>query len=183
MFALSRTLSNLSPSHHNLNACLGTNDEPSNPCSPSPCGPNSVCREVNGLPACSCQPEFVGRAPNCRHECTLNAECSANLACISQRCRDPCPGSCGVSATCSVVNHSPVCVCDVGYSGDPFSVCHPKPSKIMSSLYKIRFLCIVFMYIIVLFVSLVYIARFVCFVSYNNIIMSILLHLNDKLIL
>lgn len=110
-------------------ACLEVNEEPNNPCSPSPCGLNAVCREKNGLAACSCLPDFVGRAPNCRPECTLNAECPAHLACVSQRCRDPCPGSCGVSATCSVANHSPVCVCDVGYSGDPFSVCYPKPSK------------------------------------------------------
>lgn len=121
------------PTHHYLIACLEPKDEPVNPCSPSPCGPYSVCRVVNGLPACSCQPEFVGRAPNCRHECTLNAECPAHLACVSQRCRDPCPGSCGVSATCSVANHSPVCVCNVGFSGDPFSVCHPKPSKIITT--------------------------------------------------
>lgn len=132
--APSHTSSHVPPTHHYLIACLEPKDEPVNPCSPSPCGPYSVCRVVNGLPACSCQPEFVGRAPNCRHECTLNAECPAHLACVSQRCRDPCPGSCGVSATCSVANHSPVCVCNVGFSGDPFSVCHPKPSKIITPL-------------------------------------------------
>lgn len=104
-------------------------EPPTNPCLPSPCGPNSQCRAVGSTPACSCIENFIGRAPNCRPECTINAECSANLACINKRCRDPCPGSCGFSAICNVVNHSPVCTCQIGYTGDPFSGCIPVPSK------------------------------------------------------
>lgn len=100
-------------------------DRPSNPCVPSPCGPNSQCRVVGETPVCSCLPNFVGRAPNCRPECTINSECPANLACINERCKDPCPGSCGFNAFCNVVNHSPVCTCEAGYNGDPFSGCNP----------------------------------------------------------
>jgi hypothetical protein len=77
-----------------------------NPCVPSPCGPNSQCRAVGNTPACSCLPHYVGRAPNCRPECTINAECPSNLACQNTRCGDPCPGSCGVQATCVVVKHA-----------------------------------------------------------------------------
>lgn len=98
---------------------------PTNPCVPSPCGPNSQCRAVGETPVCSCLPNFVGRAPNCRPECTLNSECPANLACINERCKDPCPGSCGFNAFCNVVNHSPVCSCETGYTGDPFAGCSP----------------------------------------------------------
>ena len=102
----------------------------SNPCVPSPCGPNSQCRVVDSHAACSCLPNFIGRAPQCRPECTINAECSAHLACQCDKCVDPCPGSCGALATCRVVNHQPVCTCPPGYTGDPFSGCSPTPSKI-----------------------------------------------------
>lgn len=105
-----------------------------NPCIPSPCGPYSICREIGYTPACSCLPNYVGRAPNCRPECTISSECPAKFACINERCIDPCPGSCGFSAICNVVNHSPVCSCLSGYTGDPFSGCHPVPSKKRSSL-------------------------------------------------
>lgn len=103
--------------------------EPVNPCIPSPCGTFSNCREVNGQAICSCLQSFVGRPPNCRPECTLNSECPSNRACINERCKDPCPGSCGFSALCNVVNHSPVCQCMTGYTGDPFSGCVEIRSK------------------------------------------------------
>lgn len=101
-----------------------------NPCVPSPCGPNSQCRVVGGTPACSCLPNYVGRAPNCRPECTINAECPSNLACLNEKCSNPCPGSCGAQASCMVVKHSPVCSCNPGYTGDPFLGCIILPSKI-----------------------------------------------------
>lgn len=101
------------------------------PCIPSPCGPNSQCREIGSTAVCSCLPNYIGRAPNCRPECTINSECPANHACINERCKDPCPGSCGLSAYCNVINHSPVCTCANGYQGDPFSGCYPIPSKIL----------------------------------------------------
>lgn len=94
-----------------------------NPCVPSPCGPNSQCRDVEGIAACSCLNNYIGKAPNCRPECTINEECPNNLACQNERCKDPCPGSCGQFATCVVVKHSPVCSCEIGYTGDPFSGC------------------------------------------------------------
>lgn len=108
---------------------------PTNPCIPSPCGPNSQCRVVGNTPACSCLPNYIGRAPNCRPECTINAECPGNRACQSERCVDPCPGSCGVNTECSVINHSPVCTCQIGFTGDPFSGCASIPSKKGSKKY------------------------------------------------
>lgn len=61
-----------------------------------------------------------------------NNECAHNLACVNERCINPCPGSCGQNAECTVINHNPVCTCYTGYEGDPLVVCHPAlpPRKI-----------------------------------------------------
>lgn len=96
---------------------------PVNPCQPSPCGPNSQCKVSGESPSCSCLPEFVGAPPNCRPECVSNSECPFNLACINQKCKDPCPGICGTNAECRVVSHTPNCVCIPGYEGNPFVQC------------------------------------------------------------
>lgn len=108
--------------------------QPENPCVPSPCGPNSQCKVVGTQAACSCLPNYIGQSPNCRPECTINAECSSNLACVNEKCRDPCPGSCGVNARCSVVNHNAICTCVVGYEGDATVQCSviPPPCKMHS---------------------------------------------------
>lgn len=102
---------------------------PSNPCIPTPCGPNSNCHVVNELSVCSCLPNYIGRAPNCRPECMTNSECARNLACVNERCIDPCIGTCGAYATCIVYNHQAVCRCPDEFTGDPFSACSPIPSK------------------------------------------------------
>lgn len=97
--------------------------DPINPCQPSPCGPNSECRPIGDLPSCSCLREFIGSPPNCRPECISNTECPSNLACINQKCKDPCPGLCGSNAECRVISHTPMCVCSIGFVGDPFTQC------------------------------------------------------------
>lgn len=99
----------------------------SSPCYPSPCGPNSQCKDNNGVPICSCLPGFVGSAPACRPECVVSSECAFDKACIQQKCKDPCPGVCGSNAECRVNNHSPICYCRPGYTGNPFTVCNPSP--------------------------------------------------------
>lgn len=117
---------------------------PKNPCIPSPCGPYSQCRIVNDDASCSCLLKYVGIPPNCRPECTINAECPSNTACIKEQCKDPCPGSCGFNALCSVINHTPSCSCRASYTGDPFTSCHLLPSppqltsitKVLNSLTK-----------------------------------------------
>lgn len=103
--------------------------QPENPCIPSPCGPNSQCQVVNDSPSCSCLPDFLGSPPYCRPECSNNNDCPNQLACINRKCRDPCPGSCGNSAECRVVSHTPTCTCLPNYTGDPFTLCTPTPSK------------------------------------------------------
>lgn len=105
---------------------------PINVCVPSPCGPYSQCQQRGESPSCTCLPNYIGSPPNCRPECTTNSECPTNRACINEKCRDPCPGSCGILTQCSVLNHTPMCKCLDGYTGNPFTVCHsipPVPSK------------------------------------------------------
>lgn len=102
-----------------------TAELPSNPCSPSPCGPNSQCRSNNGQAICSCVPGYLGNPPNCRPECIVSPECSPNEICTNQRCRNPCIGTCGLGARCTVANRNPICHCSEGFTGDPFVRCLP----------------------------------------------------------
>lgn len=102
---------------------------PTNPCVPSPCGPFATCRDSGyaGVPTCTCMDNYIGSPPNCRPECTVDSDCGSNRACLRQKCRDPCPGSCGIGAQCLVVNHMAVCLCSKGYTGDAFVSCYPEP--------------------------------------------------------
>lgn len=99
------------------------------PCNPSPCGPNSLCRAVKDQAVCTCQESFVGLPPNCKPECVVNSECPQNRACYKYKCTDPCPGTCGVGANCRVINHNPLCSCPQGTTGDPFSRCYLQPGN------------------------------------------------------
>lgn len=113
----------------------------SNPCIPSPCGPNALCQITNKLPTCTCLNNYIGSPPNCHAECTVNSDCASSLACMNQRCRDPCPGSCGLQAVCQVYQHSAVCSCKEGYTGDPFRNCHIK-ENIGSFMYIVQIIFI-----------------------------------------
>ena len=117
----------------NVQACssplLAEPPRPGNPCQPSPCGPNSECRDQNGSAACSCLAGYKGAPPACRPECVLNTHCPNHLACIGQKCLDPCQGECGQGAQCTVVNHKPVCRCEAGLVGDPYRLCRAVPTS------------------------------------------------------
>lgn len=99
-------------------------DENCNPCIPSPCGPNSLCHVLDTRPVCSCLPNYIGRPPTCRPECMVNSDCPSNQACINEKCRNPCVGTCGLNTECHVLAHTPRCICSSGYEGDPFSGCY-----------------------------------------------------------
>lgn len=115
-------------------------EEPINPCQPSPCGPNSICRVINNHAVCSCVTNYIGAPPNCRPECVVSSECPLDKACSGQKCKDPCPGTCGLNARCQVVNHNPICSCKSGFTGDPFVRCVPEESKhrLISSFRKLN---------------------------------------------
>lgn len=99
--------------------------EPINPCQPSPCGSNAECRPIGDTPSCSCVQDYIGSPPNCRPECVSNSDCPSNLACINQKCKDPCQGTCGINAECHVVSHTAMCICNINYPvGDPFTQCN-----------------------------------------------------------
>lgn len=79
-----------------------TRDEPPptqvNPCFPSPCGLYAECRPNGNNPSCSCLPNYFGSPPNCRPECVVNSDCASDKACIAEKCRNPCEGSCGFNS-------------------------------------------------------------------------------------
>lgn len=106
-------------------------EEPKNPCVPSPCGPFSQCREVNGHAVCSCLQNYIGAPPMCKPECIVSSECAQDRACFNQKCKDPCPGTCGLNALCTVINHNPICSCPAGLIGDPFIKCIQEESKLV----------------------------------------------------
>lgn len=105
------------------------------PCQPSPCGPNAQCRVSNEQAVCSCLPEFSGSPPGCRPECVVNSECPSDKACVNQKCKDPCPSTCGLNALCRVINHTPICSCISHYTGDPFTRCYPIPPRKLRIIY------------------------------------------------
>ena len=97
---------------------------PRDPCNPSPCGTNAACQVRSDKAVCTCVRDYTGDPTvGCRPECLLNSDCPADKACVGSKCRDPCPGTCGINAACRVANHNAVCVCNEGYTGDPFSQC------------------------------------------------------------
>ena len=101
---------------------------PSDPCYPSPCGRNTICKPAGSQALCSCIAGYLGDPTSpkgCRPECVVQKDCPNHLACISLKCLDPCPGSCGINAICRVENHNPICNCPGDLVGDPFVQCQP----------------------------------------------------------
>ena len=100
------------------------------PCNPSPCGPNSQCRDVNGqasrfkdesfkapivnnlikisniLLVCSCLSSYIGAPPNCRPECVTNSDCALHLACVNQRCQGT-----NIKSLSKCITHFVPCLC------------------------------------------------------------------------
>lgn len=83
-----------------------------------------MCRsDYNHRARCYCLDGYRGNpVVACeRPECTSNDECPYNLACINERCQDPC--QCGDGAQCRVENHIATCKCLPGYVGDAYKRC------------------------------------------------------------
>jgi hypothetical protein len=94
-------------------------------CKPNPCDPYSSC-SVYSEHVAMCDPCSGPQAPwlpHCRPECLCNSDCPFNMACLGQKCRDPCQGTCGVNALCTVVHHTPACYCPQGTTGNPYEHC------------------------------------------------------------
>lgn len=108
-------------------------DIPRDPCNPTPCGANTICKELNGAGSCTCVQNYFGDPyTGCRPECVMNSDCSHDKSCLNMKCRDPCPGTCGVNAECRVFNHNPQCYCVSGFTGNALSFCREiQASKII----------------------------------------------------
>ena len=78
---------------------------------------------------CSCPARSTGNARNeCRQlACIENNDCAVGKSCVSNECVDVCSlsGVCGPNAKCSVVNHTPLCSCQEGFTGEPTQGCSP----------------------------------------------------------
>lgn len=110
--------------NHNQFTVVHHDPEIREPCRPSPCGINAVCRERNNAGSCSCLPGYFGDPySECRPECVNNNDCPKQKACFNNKCRDPCVGLCGSNTECQVVNHTPYCSCVPGYTGNPSVAC------------------------------------------------------------
>lgn len=113
----------------------GCRSQPVSPCHPNPCGPGASCTvSAQGYPQCQCPDGLLGdpSSPNgCQQvECQTDDDCSDKQACTRYRCRDPCPGACGINANCRVEKHHPVCTCEHSYTGNPILRCFPIPSPL-----------------------------------------------------
>jgi len=106
-----------------------------NPCDPSPCGPNSNCRQLNNRASCTCIPGMLGAPPACRPECVIHQDCPSDRACVNKKCQDPCVGSCGFNALCKVQKHQPICSCFDGYEGDPYGGCNVRQGEFLNPFY------------------------------------------------
>lgn len=114
------------------NLILAVEPPKSDPCNPSPCGSNAQC--YDGV--CTCNPEYHGDPySGCRPECVVNNDCPRDKTCIRNKCKDPCPGTCAQNAICNVINHTPMCNCPSGFTGNAFVDCRSIPR--MFEIYKL----------------------------------------------
>lgn len=94
------------------------------PCAYMQCGLNAVCRvDSNHKGRCYCPEMYFGNPlVSCeRPQCISDLDCPLDLACINQKCQNPC--ACAPSAICTVLSHVPNCHCPPGYTGNPYESC------------------------------------------------------------
>lgn len=90
------------------------------------CGANAICQDLGGELRCECLPNFYGNPQlSCRPQCVVNSDCASHLACLNNRCENPCKDVCGIGAQCETVNHHAVCYCAPSETGDPYIRCQP----------------------------------------------------------
>ncbi len=109
-----------------------------NPCLySSQCAPNAICFVLSHRAQCRCPQGYTGNPneycelprPEAQPECLKDADCYSGLACIDQRCQNPCLSlnPCHSSANCKVVDSLPlktmICQCPPGTIGDGYTPC------------------------------------------------------------
>ena len=77
-----------------------------------------------------------------RPECTTDPECPDHLACIREKCQNPCfTTTCGVNAECRVTRHRAICYCKPGYEGDPYRICEERKNSFsLYCLLRVKYL-------------------------------------------
>ena len=85
-----------------------------------------VLAEIPGFCHVLCAKSQLFSAPN--PECTTDPECPDHLACVREKCQDPCQShSCGINAECESSGGRAICKCPRGFTGDPFTRCDDNP--------------------------------------------------------
>lgn len=114
-------------------ACL--NQKCRDPCI-NACGINAICNPINHKATCICPSGFLGSPfVQCierdesiipKSECTQDADCNNDKACINERCINPCleRNICAENAECHVQLHRPLCVCREGLTGNAQVGCY-----------------------------------------------------------
>lgn len=105
-----------------------------------PCAQNAICYSQNHAAGCICPPHLPEGNPMSyclppkvvigKPECELDLDCPSKLACIKNKCVNPCTelSPCHRSAQCTVVDTVPVrtmiCTCPEGWIPDENGQCH-----------------------------------------------------------
>ena len=70
-------------------------------------------------------------------ECTTDPECPDHLACIEEKCKNPCfTSNCGVNAECRAIKHRATCICNPGFVGDPYRICEERKTYLHTILWN-----------------------------------------------
>lgn len=106
-------------------------------CDSDSCAPTARCIGQKHQPVCNCQSGTSGNPyVECssyreQPQCTADAECPSQLACINQRCENPCAQSnvCSPQQTCSILDTLPLrtimCRCPADMITDSSGRCVP----------------------------------------------------------
>ncbi len=113
----------------------------------NPCARSAQCVSKDHRANCRCPLGFFGDPyveckPEPQPECKIDSDCPSRLACINERCQNPCPiiRPCHPSAECRVVDTVPVrtmiCMCPDGHVVDRNAQCLPSKLCLPQKLKK-----------------------------------------------
>lgn len=102
----------------------------SDPCRPSPCGPNTRCTvNKNNIAQCRCLANFKPdrhTINGCIPQCVRDIDCGPGSRCLAgvNKCARICDtNTCGIDAICTPQRSRPVCSCPDGFEGNPDISC------------------------------------------------------------
>ena len=75
-----------------------------------------------------CKPHCACLDLSCKSnsDCTFDHECGEDDKCVKVTCEGQ---QCAANAQCKASNHQAICVCNVGYGGDPYEGCQGTACK------------------------------------------------------